>query len=616
MAAYSIIRIKKLKSWGAVAGAVAHNARTRETLNADPGIPCRFLIGSPHDDPVAVCKARLGDQKIRKNAVYGVDGFLGASPEYFRPDAPAQYGLVYAERLNVWVETSVAWLQDRYDDRVINAVLHLDEATPHIQYLLLPLDDKGKLNYKSLFGGSKYVLSQLQSDYANAVAHLGLTRGREGSKAKHTEVAEYYARTQRVEHTAIPQLPSLEDIQPPEPPSTMARMKTENLIAYAKDAAVTAVREQMARLEPALAALVKQNDLLTTENARLREEREQLKNSNSQLCQENADFKTVANQMRELNLDQVLVKMYGATEALNSTPKSKTRTFALPDGLSIEYSDNQWQSRNGRKGKGAINLVMYLSGYGQDHYQQAVRDMAEIFGDKDIIGSLANYMVDSAPQHAHRISRQNFQMPEPCKGTWPDVRDHLVNKMKLPPAFIDKLHEDGLIFSDQRLNCVFPRDKASGVFKIGSGAKPFSQTLGKDGEAFVMHGTDNKLYIVDSPMEALSLKLMHPDSTILATGGFMQAEKVKPYIGQKEVFISQGQAGIAKEVSKFFRDHIPNAKLIQPNMGKSWHECRLLRIEEEEKKRRQQAQAAAQARAQTFTATQIINRSDGMGMGR
>ena len=92
MAAYSIIRVEKLKYWGAVAGAVSHNARQRETPNAAPTalVKNRFLIGSPDDDPVAVCKARLGNQKVRKNAVYGVDGFLGASPEYFRPDAPDQ----------------------------------------------------------------------------------------------------------------------------------------------------------------------------------------------------------------------------------------------------------------------------------------------------------------------------------------------------------------------------------------------------------------------------------------------------------------------------------------------------------------------------------------------
>jgi len=166
MAAYSIVRIKKLKSWGTVAGALSHNARKRETSNADPNAPCRFLVGSPEDDPVTICRTRLGNQKIRKNAVYGIYGFLGASPEYFRPDAPDQYGAANQDRLDAWVDVSMEWLEEKYGDRIINAILHLDEATPHIQFLLLPLGDSGKLNCRSMFGGKKYVLSQLQSDYA------------------------------------------------------------------------------------------------------------------------------------------------------------------------------------------------------------------------------------------------------------------------------------------------------------------------------------------------------------------------------------------------------------------------------------------------------------------
>ena len=36
MTAYTVLRFTKLKSWGAVGGAGSHNARLRQTLNADP----------------------------------------------------------------------------------------------------------------------------------------------------------------------------------------------------------------------------------------------------------------------------------------------------------------------------------------------------------------------------------------------------------------------------------------------------------------------------------------------------------------------------------------------------------------------------------------------------
>ncbi|UQZ88460.1 hypothetical protein C4J81_04265 [Deltaproteobacteria bacterium Smac51] len=612
MAAYSIVRIKKLKSWGAVAGSVSHNARRRETLNADPKAPCRFLIGSPDDDPVAVCKDRLGNQKIRKNAVYGVDGFLGASPEYFRPDAPDQYGAADQIRLDAWVDASMNWLRERYGDRIINAVLHLDEATPHIQFLLLPLDENNKLNCRALFGGKKYVLSNLQSDYAQAVSHLGLTRGREGSKATHMEVAEYYAATQKVERTTLPKLPGPEDIQPPEPPGVTARMRTDNLISYGKEAGAQAVAEQMEKISPILMTLSNQNDILITENARLIQEREQLKDANAQLSREKSNFKAVAKEMRDLDLDKVLIQMYGATEAPSSTRKYKNRIFILPDGASVEYTGNQWRAQSGLKGKGAVNLVMHLSGYGQDHYKQAVRELAEVFGDQDIAGSLAVHLAETAPREALKIVHQPFEMPKPCERTWPGVFGHLIYKMKLPQAFIEELHAKSMIFSDPRGNCVFARDKSSGVFKIGTGDKPFNQSLGKDGEPFVMPGTDNKVYVTDSLLEALSLKLLRPDSTVLATGGYMKVDKLKPYLEQREIFLAQSQDKIGQQMGRYLSEFYPTAKRIKPGQSQSWNEYRLLQLREAKEKEITQTQEPEKAHLEALTVTATVSRSNGL----
>ena len=85
MTAYTVLRFTKLKSWGAVGGAGSHNARLRSTPNADPEAMAknRFLVGSPSDDLTALCQARLGGQKIRRNAVYAVEGVMSASPGYF-----------------------------------------------------------------------------------------------------------------------------------------------------------------------------------------------------------------------------------------------------------------------------------------------------------------------------------------------------------------------------------------------------------------------------------------------------------------------------------------------------------------------------------------------------
>ena len=183
--------------------------------------------------------------------------------------------------------------------------------------------------------------------------------------------------------------------------------------------------------------------------------------------------------------------------------------------------------------------------------------MAEVFGDKDIAGTLAVHLVEAAPREAKIITRQKFEMPKPCERTWPGVLGYLTMKLKLPTALVEDAHNQGLIFSDPRGNCVFARNQDSGVFKVGTGDKPFKQSLGKDGEPFVMTGTDHRAYVTDSPIEALALKAMHPDSTILATGGFIAASKLKPYLESREVIIAANKNGKSQMVAKYLFEAFP-----------------------------------------------------------
>ena len=84
--AFTVLRIQKLKTWGAIGGSGKHNQRERETPNADAARTAenRTVVGSADSDSVAQVKEAIGTQRIRKNAVLGVEMLLSASPEYFR----------------------------------------------------------------------------------------------------------------------------------------------------------------------------------------------------------------------------------------------------------------------------------------------------------------------------------------------------------------------------------------------------------------------------------------------------------------------------------------------------------------------------------------------------
>ena len=192
----AICRIAKLKKSN-LAGSGTHVSRTRPTQNADPSVTPknRSLIStddrSPLQDLVAAKIAETHQGAVRSNAVHAVEILLSVSPEYFRPNKPTDYGAYDPACLEAWVQHNIKWLKQEYGDKIVRAELHMDEATPHIHAYLVPIDTKGQLNCRGIFGERKNMFA-LQDSYAAAMEPLGIERGIRGSKARHTDVDKYY----------------------------------------------------------------------------------------------------------------------------------------------------------------------------------------------------------------------------------------------------------------------------------------------------------------------------------------------------------------------------------------------------------------------------------------
>ena len=69
---------------------------------------------------------------------------LSASPEHFRPGDPAARGTWEPDRLEAWTKASTNWLRQEFGDDCVHAALHLDETTPHIHALVVPIPGKGE----------------------------------------------------------------------------------------------------------------------------------------------------------------------------------------------------------------------------------------------------------------------------------------------------------------------------------------------------------------------------------------------------------------------------------------------------------------------------------------
>ena len=200
---YAILRVKKLHSIATISAAGSHQQRTRPTPNADPNGEIRQLAG-PSDAKAAV-GAILTGLKTRPTAasVLAVEVFMSASPEFFRPDND-EYGAYDPAKTDTWTDHSMRWLRTEWGDgNIASATLHLDEATPHIHALVVPVDpETGRLNAKRWLGGAPRMRA-IQTRHAAALHDLGLVRGTERSRAHHTEVQEHYAAIRSLV-TAVP----------------------------------------------------------------------------------------------------------------------------------------------------------------------------------------------------------------------------------------------------------------------------------------------------------------------------------------------------------------------------------------------------------------------------
>ena len=187
---FAILRCAKLKKPANLAASLQHTFRERETPNAD--LKRRhdntILLGPDTSEAVLNAWRARAPEKIRANAVHGLEYFIGASPE-------AMHAMSRPEQ-DAYFRDALDWLKERHGaENILSAVVHRDESTPHMTVMTIPLDEHGKLNARALVG-NRHKLSAMQTDFAKEVGlEHGLERGLERSQATHERVQRVYAHT-------------------------------------------------------------------------------------------------------------------------------------------------------------------------------------------------------------------------------------------------------------------------------------------------------------------------------------------------------------------------------------------------------------------------------------
>ena len=242
----------------------AHIARTKMPPNAMPELTYlnEELVEFPEGvaDRTEAINHRLEHagltRKIGTNQVRVIRVMLtGTQEDMLR--------IVQEGRLKAWCTDNLAWLRKTFGaENVVSAVLHMDEATPHIHAAVVPIvtgerrkvrkektDETGKRKYRTKSTArprlcaddvmSRIKLKEYQDTYAAAMAKYGLQRGIDGSEARHVSTQQYYRDIKRQTEELKAEVMELQE-QKDTAREELARAKKEIQTERLKGAATTA----------------------------------------------------------------------------------------------------------------------------------------------------------------------------------------------------------------------------------------------------------------------------------------------------------------------------------------------------------------------------------------
>jgi len=486
--AYSIIGIANHKTMANLAQVAQHNERSRETPNADPKRRAENerLMGS--GDLCADVQARLdaaGITKVRSNGIRAVEHFITASPEWFQEATPDQR--------RTWVDRTTDWLKDRYGNNLVSVHLHMDETTPNMHAVVVPITPDGRLAHWRMFG-HRALLRAMHTDYNRAVHDLGLERGIEGSKNTHESLQHFYGRMRLPTRDAW-DLARQITLAPPDRSKTI-----EDRLAQTIAPVIAAERTRAQYWE----------DRARQTTAQLQGERANRRAHEMSTEQ----YGQIINRVRDTDLVEVMQGL-GATRDRYDRDVWHLGTKKINIQGDKYYDFHAPASEPMARRGGAIDLVQYASG-------RTFKETIEYLNTQHHGGHALDTPAPAPPAYVQPEPGAP-QLPANAPDRWPEVRRYLVRERHLPTDLVDQAHGRGDVYATEYKgypNAVFVRrdedGQAVGSFTRGTRGR-FQQSTtreGHDGYFSVEYGRPNPghpptLAVVESPIDALSYAALH-----------------------------------------------------------------------------------------------------------
>ena len=163
MGVYAIIRVEKCKL-GDIGRIYKHHERKKEEYKSNPDIdPSRSHLNYHLVTPtksyrkMVLERIEAAGARRKKNSVVMQDGLITATPDWLKGKTE--------EEQRAFFVYAFQFVRKRYrDENILSAVVHLDEATPHLHFVFVPITEDDRLCSKEIMGGPRG-MTQLQDDF-------------------------------------------------------------------------------------------------------------------------------------------------------------------------------------------------------------------------------------------------------------------------------------------------------------------------------------------------------------------------------------------------------------------------------------------------------------------
>ena len=182
MAQHAILRFEKHKG-NPARPLEAHHERQKEQYASNPDIDTsrskyNFHIVKPESRYYHFIQNRIEQAgcRTRKDSTRFVDTLITASPEFFKKKPPKE--------IQEFFHRAADFLIGRVGrENIVSAVVHMDEKTPHLHLVFVPLTEDNRLCAKEIIGNSAN-LSKWQDDFHAYMVekYPDLERGESASK--------------------------------------------------------------------------------------------------------------------------------------------------------------------------------------------------------------------------------------------------------------------------------------------------------------------------------------------------------------------------------------------------------------------------------------------------